>query len=336
VSPLAGKPRRARRVPNLPPSATAGEVATKAVVLRRLELDVTRRLDGMLGGDYRTAQMGLGSEPSGAREYGPGDDARHIDWNLSARALTPHVRTTEADRELETWVIADRSPSLDFGTAQREKREVVLAVIAAFGFLTVRSGNRLGVVIAGGQRLSRLPARAGKRALFAALARVYDTPREGSGPPPEADITAALAGLAAVQARRSQVVVASDFLDTSDWVTPMRRLSNRHQVIAVHVVDPRELELPHVGILSVIDAETGRRLDVQTDSPVLRARYAAAASSRQAQIRSSIRGAGAEYLRLSTDRDWLPEIAKFAGGRRPAVGQQLPRSARPLGPVGAR
>ncbi len=128
----------------LPPSP-ARPVAAKAAVLRRLELDVTRRLDGLLSGDYLAFASGPGTEPAGARPYGPGDDARRIDWSLTARALTPHVRTTEADRELETWVVADRSASLDFGTAEREKREVALAAVAAFGFLTVRAGNRLGV-----------------------------------------------------------------------------------------------------------------------------------------------------------------------------------------------
>ena len=145
--------RWVRRVSNsptaTPPSASPTAVATKAAVLRRLELDLTRRLDGMVSGDYLTFTPGPGTDPAGARPYGPGDDARRIDWNLTARALSPHVRTTEADRELETFIVADRSASLDFGTAQREKREVVLASVAAFGFLTVRAGNRLGVLVVG-------------------------------------------------------------------------------------------------------------------------------------------------------------------------------------------
>ncbi|HMC41972.1 MAG TPA: DUF58 domain-containing protein, partial [Acidimicrobiales bacterium] len=103
-------------------------MAAKAELLRRLELAVTRRLDGMLSGDYLAYATGPGTEPAGARPYGPGDDARRIDWNLTARALSPHVRTTEADRELETCLVVDRSASLDFGTAEREKRELALAV----------------------------------------------------------------------------------------------------------------------------------------------------------------------------------------------------------------
>ncbi len=291
-------------------------------MLRRLELDVTRRLDGLLSGDYLARAVGPGTEPAGARAYQPGDDARRIDWNLSARALAPHVRTTDADRELETWVVADRSASLDFGTARREKREVVLAALAAFGSLSVRAGNRFGVLVAGGEKLLRIPARSGPRALMAALAAVYDTPRRGSGPAAGADLAAALTRLHRTQQRRGQVIVLSDFLDRGDWSTALRRIALRHQVIAVPILDPRELELPPVGMLALVDPETGQRLHVQTNSPALRERYAAAAAARQEEIRRAVLRSGAEYLPLTTDRDWLVDIAAFVssrrgGGRRP-------------------
>jgi uncharacterized protein (DUF58 family) len=307
-----------------PPSAPPASVSTKSAVLRRLELDVTRRLDGMLGGDYLTFAAGPGTEPAGARPYEPGDDARRIDWNLTARALIPHVRTTEADRELETWVVADRSASLDFGTADREKREVVLAAVAAFGFLTVRAGNRLGVLVAGGDHLIRVPATTGRVGMLAALSLVYDTPRREVGPATAADIAAALVRLERTQLRRGQIIVASDFLDKSDWATPLRRLALRHQVIAVQVSDPREFHLPAVGMMSVIDAESGQHLDVQTNSATLRERYAAAAARRQDSIRQAIAKAGAAHLRLSTDRDWLLDVVRFIGRRR---AERVPSSA---------
>jgi uncharacterized protein (DUF58 family) len=305
-----------RRRPPGPPSADPATVAAKAAILRRLELDVTRRLDGMLSGDHLAFVAGPGTEPAGARQYDAGDDARRIDWNLTARMLSPQVRTTEADRELETWIVADRSASLDFGTAQREKREVVLAAVAAFGFLTVRSGNRLGVLVAGGEELVRLPARSGRVGVLAALSALYDTPRHTAGPGPEADLTAAIARLERTQPRRGQVVVVSDFLDPSDWGGRLRRLTMRHQVIAAQVADPRELMLPPVGILTVVDAESGQHLHVQTNSAGLRQRYSAAADERQQRIRSAIAQAGAEYLSLFTDRDWLLDVVRFIGRRR--------------------
>ena len=299
-----------------PPSAAPTTVAAKATVLRRLELDVTRRLDGLIAGDHLAAAHGPGSEPADARAYVAGDDARRIDWNLSARALAPHVRTTEADRELETWVLADRSASLDFGTALREKREVVLGAVAAFGFLSLGGGNRLGVLACGGERLVVHPARSSRASVFAALSALYDSPRQDAGPAPRADLAAALLSLERTRTRRGRVVVVSDFLDPGEWIGSLRRLSLRHQIVAVHVTDPRELELPAVGVLTVVDTETGRHLDVQTNSAVFRQRYAAAAEARQDRIRVSLRSAGADYLALSTDRDWTIDIARFVGRKR--------------------
>lgn len=302
------------------PSAPPATITSKAAVLHRLELDVSRRLDGLLSGDYVAFSTGPGSEPAGARPYTAGDDARRIDWNLTARALAPHVRTTEADRELETSLIVDRSPSLDFGTAHREKREVAMAAVAAFGFLSARAANRLNVLIAGGDQLVWLPAKQGRAGLLAALSRIYDSPRRDQPPGPDADLTAALVRAERTQHRRGQVIVVSDFLDSSEWVKPLRRLGLRHQVVAAHVTDPRELTLPAVGMLAVVDVETGRHLHVQTNSSALRKRYEAAAAARYNSIRRSVLEAGAEHIHLSTDRDWLLDVARFVGRRR-QVGQ---------------
>jgi uncharacterized protein (DUF58 family) len=207
---------------------------------------------------------------------------------------------------------------LDFGTAEREKREAALAAVAAFGFLTVRSGNRLGVLITGGSELTWLPPRSGRTGLMSALTAIYDTPRQAAGPLPAAGLGAGLERVARTQRRRGQVVVVSDFLDPSDWATPLRRLCLRHQVIAVQVSDPRELQLPDVGMLSVVDPETGQHLHVQTGSAILRERYRAAAAERHNQIRRLLGEAGAEHLALSTDRDWLIDVARFVDRRRAA------------------
>lgn len=323
ASPSSAAPSSASETP---PSATAGELAGKAEVLRRLELDIRHRLDGVLAGDHRTRATGPGSERAGARRYEPGDDARLIDWSLTARALEPHVRTTEADRELETWVVVDRSASMDFGTARCEKREVALAVTAAFGILTVRAANRFGVLVAGAERGRRSPAGTGRRALMAALSRVYDTPRGEPGTSPELDLAAALGQLLRTRPRRGQVVVVSDFLDAGDWRTPLRALATRHQVIAAHVTDPRELELPDVGMLAVVDPETGRQLHVETRSARLRQRYAAAARDRHERIGADLRACGAEYLHLSTDRDWVLDTLRFVTGRRARFSALDPRT----------
>jgi uncharacterized protein (DUF58 family) len=152
--------------------------------------------------------------------------------------------------------------------------------------------------------------------LLAALSTLYDTPRRTTPPGPGADLNAALLRLERTQRRRGRVVVVSDYLDRSDWVAALRRLTLRHQVIAVQVTDRREMELPPVGMMAVVDTETGQLLHVQTNSAALRDRYAAAAAARQARIVDDITGAGAEVLNLSTDRDWLLDIVRFVGRRR--------------------
>ncbi|TAK68622.1 MAG: DUF58 domain-containing protein [Actinomycetota bacterium] len=296
-------------------SESVGTQVNRAAVLRRLELDVIRRLDGRLTGDHRTAAYGPGSERAAARPYQPGDDARRIDWSLTARSLTAHVRTTEADRELETWVLADRSASMDFGTAQREKRDVVLGVAAAFGVLTARAGNRFGVMAFGGDALVHRPAATGRRGMLAGLATLYDCARQGGTPGPGADLAAALRTLPRVQPRRGLVVVVSDFHDDADWAHALRELTLRQSVIAAVVTDPRDNVLPDVGMLDVVDPETGRLLHVQTRSPKLRSRFAEAAQARQDRIHTSIRSTGAALVSLSTDRDWLTDVIGFATGR---------------------
>jgi len=299
-----------------PGADTVAGVATRAAVLRRLELAVLRRLDGVAAGDNPTTGIGPGSEREGAREYGPGDDARLIDWNLTARLNAAHVRTTEADREVDTWIVIDRSASMDFGTANAEKRDVALGAAAAFGLLTLRGHNRLGVMVAGVDRLQLIPPRSGHSRFMAALGAIYDTTRQGSPPSESSDLTAALHRMLAAQRRRSQMVVISDFLDSTSWAKPIRVLGVRHQVIAVHITDPRELALPAVGILAVVDAETGRQRYVQTQSASLRARYAAAARERHATIQRVLVHSGAEYLHLSTSRDWVTDSLAFATRRK--------------------
>jgi uncharacterized protein (DUF58 family) len=284
-------------------------------LLRRLELTVTRRLDGLLQGDYRGLVPGHGSEPGEAREYQPGDDVRRIDWNVTARSMTPHVRESIADRELEMWLLIDQSASLDFGTADREKRDLAVEAAAAIGFLTARGGNRIGaVLLQPGQRAITVPPRSGRIHLMAILHKVLTAPRfEGAGP---TDLGAGIQRVGASTRRRGMVVVISDFLSHDGWQQPLRRLALRHEVLAVEVLDPRELELPDVGLLELVDPETGRVRTVQTADAGLRARYAAAATEQRDEITQALRAAGAGHLQLRTDRDWLRDLVAFVVLRR--------------------
>ena len=284
------------------------------VLLRRLQLSVTRRLDGMLQGDHQGLLPGPGSEPGEARHYEPGDDVRRMDWNVTARTGVPHVRNPIADRELEMWVLADLSASLDFGTARCEKRDLAVAAVAAVGHLTARAGNRIGALIVHGGTTARIPARPGRDHLSSLLHRVATTPRADGGG--STDLAAAIRSIDRLARRRGVVVLVSDFVGEPGWARPLRALRTRQDVVAIEVVDPRELALPDVGVLTLVDPETGRRLEVQTSDRRLRERFAAAATAQRAEVASSLRIAGADHLVLRTDRDWLVDLVRFVDRRR--------------------
>ncbi|MFC0866136.1 DUF58 domain-containing protein [Sphaerimonospora cavernae] len=284
--------------------------------LRRLELTVLRRLDGLLQGRHQGLIPGPGSEPGDTRVYVPGeDDVRRMDWAVTARTTVPHVRDLIADRELETWALADLSASMDFGTADMTKRDLVVSAVGAIGFLAGRVGDRFGAYVLHGHDVHRYPARPGRSALYGLLHTLLAAP-EAVG---TADLGQAIEVMSAAHRKRGLRVIVSDFLSGSSpeapgWERPMRRLAARQQVLAVEVIDPRELDLPDVGLVTFTDPETGHSRDVHL-SRRLRERYAAAAAAQRAATRVALRRAGAGHLVLRTDRDWVADIARFVLGQ---------------------
>jgi uncharacterized protein (DUF58 family) len=293
----------------------AGDSGRAEIVLGRLQLTITRRLDGLLQGDYLGLLPGPGTESGESREYRPGDDVRRLDWAVTARTTVPHVRQTVADRELETWVAVDLSASLDFGTARCLKRDLAIAATAAVAHLTVRGGNRIGVVVGAGDQVTRFAARPGRREAQGLLHAVAATPCL----PGRASLGGLIDALNRPQRRKGLAVVVSDFLvPVAEWDRPLRKLAVRHDVLAVEIVDPRELELADAGVMELVDPETGALHEVHTGDAQLRQRYAAAASAQRAGIARALRGAGASHLRLRTDSDWLLDIVRFVAAQRHA------------------
>jgi uncharacterized protein (DUF58 family) len=284
--------------------------------LQQLELDVMRRLDGLLQGDYRGLVAGAGTEPAESRIYHAGDDLRRMDWRLTARTMQPYVRDTMADRELELWVVVDDSPSLRFGTAQYLKWDLALGAVASVALLTARAGNRVGAVQFGGGPVRVLPAQVGREAAMQLLARLDHSTRIGQVEERPSTLTDALLSTARLARRRGMVVVVSDFLFDGGWEPSLRALRGKHDLLAFELVDPRELELPPVGMLTLVDPETGRSRHVQSSSPRVRARYAELASEQRAAIRAALRSAGADHVTLRTDTDWVLDIARFVARRR--------------------
>lgn len=284
-------------------------------VLRRLDLAIASRLEGLLHGDYQGLVPGHGTELGETRSYQLGDDVRRIDWNVTARMQEPYIRETIADRELETWMLVDLSPSLDFGTALCEKRDLAVAAVAAIGFLTHHTGNRVGALLAEPRGTEVIPARVGRSHLMALLHRVVQASRAPKG---ATDLTGSIKRLGMSARRRGLVVVISDFLAPPTWTQALRAVSTRHEVLCIEIIDPRELELPDVGVLDLVDPETGMLREVHT-SPEVRRRYAAAAAQQRVENAQAMRAAGADHLVLRTDRDWLYDLMQFVVRRRQQV-----------------
>lgn len=281
--------------------------------LRMLELEVRRRLDGLLQGNHLGLVPGPGSEPGEARTYQPGDDVRRMDWAVTARTTVPHIRETVADRELETWMAIDLSPSLDFGTAACEKRDLVIAATAAVAHLTRGGGNRIGAAVSTGADSLRIPARGGLAHARGMIRKIAEIPRAAEGT--RGDLAALLEQLRRPPRRRGLIVVVSDFLGGMEWQRPLRALSARHDIVAIEVVDPRDVDLPEVGTVVLSDPETGRQREV-TASALLRKEFNAAAAEHRAEVASGLRRAGAGHLVLRTDSDWIADTVRFVVARK--------------------
>jgi uncharacterized protein (DUF58 family) len=282
--------------------------------LRGLDLEIGRRIDGLLPGEHRTAAVGVGTELAQIRAWEPGDDVRRIDWNATARSPDVQVRVDVAERALTSWVLLDVSPSMRFGTADRRKWDVAEGVAIAMGHLASRRGNRVGIATFGGAESLMLRPRQGRVGLLAVLLAVRrdpETERVGA-----TSIGTALTQVGRVARQRSLVVIVSDFRGPRDWRSPLLRLASRHAVVAVEITDPREQELPNVGHIWLVDPETGRKLHVDTARRKLRERFAAAAAEERAALASALVTLGVPHLALSTAGDWLRAFATFLARER--------------------
>jgi uncharacterized protein (DUF58 family) len=288
---------------------------------------VLRRVQSLVPGDHLTPQVGAGTELALIRPYYPGDDVRYIDWNVTARMREPHVRVHVGERAMTAWLMLDVSASMSFGTALRRKADVAEGVSLAIGHVATRRGNRLGVVAFGGPEPRVLRPRQGRLGLLGLLAELRaGTAADGAGATSLGEATTRLAALARA---RGLIVVVSDFRGPRDWELGFRTLRARHGVLAVEVRDPRELELPPVGDMWMVDPETGRQIVVNTSRRAVRERFKAAAAAERAEVATALRRAGADHLLLSTDGDWLRDLA---GHLRRA--EQMRRSAMAAGGPG--
>lgn len=282
-------------------------------ILLRLDWEVIRRLDGLLQGDYRSLFFGYGIDFADLREYQPQDDVRYIDWNVTARMSTPYVRQYVEDREVTAWFLLDLSPSVDFSTVQNPKRSVLIDFVGTLARILTRHGNRVGAIFYDSRIERAIPARGGRDQVLRLINDLLRQPQLAQAP--FTDLTPLIAGALNYIKRRSLVFVVSDFISVPGWERPLTLLNQRHEVLAVRLWDPREVELPDVGMVLMEDAETGEQLFVDTHNPKFRQRFAAAAREREKILGSAFKRAGVDALSLSTDEDLVRAIVGFASLR---------------------
>ena len=287
--------------------ARPGPGPAPEALLRALDVTIGRRIRGLVPGEFRAHELGGGTELAQVRPYEAGDDVRCIDWNVTARMATPHVRVHVPERSLTTWLLLDQSPSMTFGTADRRKADVAEGVAMAIGHLSTQHGNRLGVLTFGGPSDRRTSPRGGRAGLLATLASRPDDGEPGAHA--VSSPAAALRFVAGGAARGGLVALVSDFRGPRDWLPLLAAVAARHQLLAIEIRDPREDDLPDVGELTLVDAETGREVRVDTSSRRLRHRFAEAAAEERAALAVELRRLGARRIVLSTSGEWLRSLA---------------------------
>ena len=326
---------------NKPPEPATGQPLPRLPgeadrLLRQLEWHVIRRLDGLLQGDYRTLVRGSGLDLADLREYQPHDDVRHIDWNVTARLNAPHVRVFTEDREMSAWFLLDLSPSIHFGPQGHAKRDILTRFVAVLARLLTRHGNRVGAMLygaggAGGAKNAEgrsaravdavLPPRNSRAQVLQLVHRLLQPAADRAAGGTQLGLLLQ-AGLGGIR-RRSTVFVVSDFISAPGWEKPLAQLAQRHDVVAVRLFDPLELELPDLGLVLLRDAETGEQLQVDTHDKAFRQRFARLAAEREAALRTALAAAGADTLELRTDDDLIDALLRFMDLRQRRAGPRL-------------
>ncbi|MEU6715450.1 DUF58 domain-containing protein [Nonomuraea sp. NPDC046802] len=282
-------------------------------LLLRLEWKVVRRLDGRLQGAHRTAHRGSGIDFTGLRAYGDGDDARHIDWNVTARLDEPYLRVFTEDRELTVWLVLDRSASMAAGRPGRAKHDVLAELALVLARLFGRGGNRVGALLFDTGMLRVVPPGTSRRH---ALRIGAELQRTSAARGATTDLAEMLDAAGRLARRRALIVVLSDFIGDGDWERSLQRLARRHEVVALRIVDTADDVLPEAGLIVVEDAETGEQLVVDSADPLLRVRFREAVDARDARLAAGMRRAGVPVHRVDTDRDLAEALVEVVARTR--------------------
>jgi len=299
---------------NAPTAVLPTKPATPERILYRLDWRVIRRLDGLLQGDYRTLFYGTGIDFADLREYQAQDDIRHIDWNVTARMNSPYVRQYVEDRDITAWFLLDRSASMGFGPVERPKELVLTDFVATLARLLTRSGNRVGAILYNNRIEHMIPPRSSRNQVLRLIRELLQKSEKPTGM--TTDLNELLyAGLNTLK-RRSLVFVISDFISEPGWERPLSLLNRRHELIAIRLWDPHEVELPDAGMIVLEDSETGEYLTVDTSNPTFRRRFQEAAQRREAALKANLKQAGVDLFAVSTEEDLVSAIVRMAALRK--------------------
>ena len=292
-----------------------------AQLLKQLEFKVLRKLDGFLFGDYTGLFYGPSLDLAEVREYQPGDEVRRIDWNVTARTGSLHVRQYREEREMTGWVVVDLSPSMKFGTRRVLKRDEALEFAALASSIVTRKGNKIGAIGVSDKSMTIVPPGSGRKQTLSILQSLIDLDNKAAGQTgsgQNGSLEKALEYLGS-RRRRALIWVVSDFLSTGSelsWSLPLRRLAYKHDVIAVHISDPAERELPKAGNLRLRDPETNQEIWIDTSDARVRKAHAKLVYERHQAMHKAFKQAHVDALELSTERDIIQPILKFTMRRK--------------------
>lgn len=286
--------------------------------VRQVEVRTNRLVNDSLAGSYQSVFKGRGMNFDEVREYVPGDDIRSIDWNVTARTSVPHIKKFTEERELTIILMIDISGSGEFGSTESSKREIMAEVGSVLAFSAVRNNDKVGLILCTDFVELYIPPQKGRSHILRVIREILFFQPEGN----RTDLTVPLDFVNRIRKRKCVVFLISDFClpngfdDALATLIPKMQVSNRrHDLISLSVTDPREMELPDVGWITLEDAETGEQLELNTSDELIRNQYAADARNRKELLRRKIRSVGVDLLELSTDSSYITPLISFFQSR---------------------
>ena len=272
--------------------------------VRKIEIKTRGLSSNIFAGQYHSAFKGRGMAFSEVREYQFGDDVRDIDWNVTARFHRPYVKVFEEEREMTVMLLIDVSGSLDFGTKKQMKRDMVTEIAATIAFSAIQNNDKIGVVFFSDRIEKYIPPKKGRKHILYIIREMLDFQPESK----RTDVKQAVEFLSSVQKRRTTAFILSDFYVRNEFLQSLQICNRKHDVVAIQVYDQRARELPDVGLMKVVDSETGYEQYVDTGSKTLRQAYHKYWKNRQAQLEDTFNKSNVDHVSVATDEDFVKAL----------------------------